>query len=210
MILVSSHRFIRVERTNIPDSIPINVPFTTFLTVVRKNESTYYGGALFWSVGVLAFSGALAVWRLDPWIILWLGIVPSILIWQFSWMASPATIVDSNILICHNCEKKVSKARLMASRESEVLGVTESTRAVKSSNPVVGLTNTGGHVGVGIGAMQSTSHVPVKLGKVKFTVSCPACGDLFSWIERREVVQWNDPSGHTSYEIPGRVEFPVP
>jgi hypothetical protein len=133
---------------------------------------------------------------------------PLIAVWLFAWHWESNRMIDPNNRICSNCETSVQTSAVVQTNSCEVLGVSESTRAITSSNPVVGVTSTGGHMGVGVGTMQSTSHVPVKLGKVKLTVSCPSCSALFSWIENREVVQWTDPSGQVSYEIPGIVTLP--
>ena len=201
------------------------MPSTTFLAVARNNEVKTNVMAV---LGILPMiwvgfnqnpPGYFGVERCDPvcvkpWFLFenesyWVCvIIASILFWKLLQALYPKTIVDRDVKLCQNCENEVSITTILNSNHWEILGVTESTRAVKSSNPVVGLTSTGGHVGVGVGTMQSTSHVPAKLGKVKFTVSCPSCGALFSWIENREVVQWTDPSGQNSFEIPGIVTLP--
>jgi hypothetical protein len=116
--------------------------------------------------------------------------------------------IDYKNRICSNCDTVVNTSAVVRTNSCKVLGVADSTRSIKSSNPVVGLTNTGGHMGVGIGAVQSTSHIPVKLGKVEFTVSCPFCEAVFSWVENREVIQWTDQEGQVSYDIPGVFELP--
>ena len=189
------------------------MPSTTFLAVVRNNEEKYYGKALVIIFVILAFTWWDGGYTTDDaryvnegfWMC---GVPTSFVIWALAQAMSPKTIVDGDVRLCQNCENEVSITTIMNSNHCEVLGVSESTRAITSSNPVVGVTSTGGHMGVGVGTMQSTSHVPVKLGKVKLTVSCPSCSALFSWIENREVVQWTDPSGQVSYEIPGIVTLP--
>ena len=188
------------------------MPSTTFLAVVRNNEEKYLiqRGALIIICGILVYTRGEGIYgafgRVNEGF--WFCGVPTSIVVLFIALLQPKTIVDGDVRLCQNCENEVSITTILNSHHWEILGVTASTRAVKSSNPVVGLTSTGGHVGVGVGTMQSTSHVPAKLGKVKFTVSCPSCGALFSWIENREVVQWTDPSGQVSYEIPGLVTLP--
>ena len=129
-------------------------------------------------------------------------------VWIYAWYWESKRVIDHHNRVCSNCETTVETSAVVQTNSCEVLGVSESTRAITSSNPVVGVTSSGGHMGVGVGTMQSTSHVPVKLGKVKLTVSCPSCSALFSWVENREIVQWTDPSGQVSYEIPGIVTLP--
>ena len=109
---------------------------------------------------------------------------------------------------CSNCEANLETSMVLKSRTDEILGVSESTKAIASNNPVVGVTSAGGHMGLGIGSVRSTSHVPVKIAKMRFSVSCPSCGGGYSWIENREVVEWSDPNGQLSYEITGAVDLP--
>ena len=133
---------------------------------------------------------------------------PIVIFWIYAWYWESKRVIDHHNRVCSNCETTVETSAVVQTNSCEVLGVSESTRAITSSNPVVGVTSSGGHMGVGAATMQSTSYVPVKLGKVKFTVSCPSCSALFSWIENREVVQWTDPSHQVTYEIPGIVTLP--
>ena len=129
-------------------------------------------------------------------------------VYIYAWYWESKRVIDHHNRVCTNCEATVQTHAILQTNTFEVMAVSESTRAITSSNPVVGVTSSGGHMGVGVGTMQSTSHVPVKLGKVKLTVSCPSCNALFSWIENREIVQWTDSSGQVSYEIPGIVTLP--
>ena len=117
-------------------------------------------------------------------------------------------MLDSKNRICSNCETKVPTNAIMQTCTFDVLGVTDSTRAITSTNAVSGVTSTGGRMGVGVGSIQSTSHVPIKMGRLKFTASCPSCKAVFSWNEDRQVTQWTSPSGQVSYEIVGRVDLP--
>ena len=117
-------------------------------------------------------------------------------------------MLDRSNCRCSNCETNFETSVVLKSINHEILGVSESTKAIASSNPVVGVTSAGGHMGVGIGSVRSTSHVPVRIGKLRFSVSCPSCEGVFSWIENREVVQWSDSNGQLSYEIPGLVDLP--
>ena len=129
----------------------------------------------------------------------------------FYWLhleITPGIMLDSNNRICSNCETKVPTYAIMQTCTFDVLGVTDSTQAITSTNAVSGVTSTGGRMGVGVGSIQSTSHVPIKMGRLKFTASCPSCKAVFSWNEDRQVTQWTNPSGQVSYEIVGRVDLP--
>ncbi len=134
--------------------------------------------------------------------------LPLIVFWIYAWFwESNSPKIDPNNRICTNCDTLVETSLVMQTHFCKVLGVTDSTRAITSSNPVVGVTSSGGNMGVGLGSMQSTSHVPVKIGKVEITVTCPLCKAVFSWIENREVIQWVDSEGQLSYEIPGSISL---
>ena len=135
-------------------------------------------------------------------------LIPLLILWIYAWYWESKRVIDHHNRVCTNCKATVQTNAVVQTNTCEVLAVSDSTRAITSSNPVVGVTSSGGHMGVGVGTMQSTSHVPVKLGRVKLTVSCPSCNAFFSWIENREIVQWTDPSGQVSYEIPGMVTLP--
>ena len=156
----------------------------------------------------------LIVWNWDlPWgsqVTIFPSIIWSALFWGMViiWVRNPEMIFDPNNRICSNCETKVPTYSIMQTCTFDVLGVTDSTRAITSTNAVSGVTSTGGHMGVGFGSIESTSHVPVKMGRLKFTASCPSCKAAYSWNEDREVTQWTNPSGQVSYEIVGRVDLP--
>ena len=135
-------------------------------------------------------------------------VFPSLIV--FAICSNPAGRLkqDSNNRICSNCETKVPTNAIMQTCTFDVLGVTDSTQAITSTNAVSGVTSTGGRMGVGVGTIQSTSHVPIKMGRLKFTASCPSCKAVFSWNEDRQVTQWTNPSGQVSYEIVGTVNLP--
>ena len=149
----------------------------------------FFGGPAFWDLcaGTVAFP-----------FLFWFFAIP----WEIERER------DRSNCRCSNCEANLETSVVLKSRTDEILGVSESTKAIASNNPVVGVTSAGGHMGLGIGSVRSTSHVPVKIAKMRFSVSCPSCGGNFSWIENREVVQWSNPDGQLSYEITGSVELP--
>ena len=149
----------------------------------------FLGGSAFWDLCVGVFAAPLWFW-----------------LFAIQWEREKER--DRSNCRCSKCEVKHETSVVLKSRTDEILGVSESTKAIASNNPVVGVTSAGGHMGLGIGSVTSTSHVPVKIAKIRFSVSCPSCGGKFSWMEKREVVQWSNPNGQLSYEITGSVELP--
>ena len=137
----------------------------------------------------------------------WFGLVCNSILWSVLFWAGVGFWPEKNRM-CRNSGTLVTISEILDTCTFEVLGVTDSTRAVTSANAVSGVTNTGGQIGVGFGSIESTSHVPIKLGRLKFTASCPSCKAIITWNEDREITQWTSPSGQVSYEVVGRVNLP--
>ena len=96
----------------------------------------------------------------------------------------------------------------MQNRTYEVLSVSDTTKTVTANNTVTGYTGSKGNFSPTVGNFQTTSYVPVKMGRVRYSASCPSCQNSFQWIEVREIEQWTDPNGNISYRIPGYIGLP--
>ena len=115
---------------------------------------------------------------------------------------------DPNNRLCLSCNEVVKISDVMRTISFEVLGVTDTTQAVTSNNAVTGLTASGGKISPTIGNIQTTSYVPIKMGRVRISTSCPSCQNTFQWVEDRQVNQWTDSNGNFSYDVLGNTILP--
>ena len=116
--------------------------------------------------------------------------------------------IPTKIRNCIQCEQDVDISEILNLMTYEVLGVSDSTQAITTNNQIVGLTSTGSRINPTLGNIQTTSHVPVKIGRVKFTTQCPSCKNQFQWINDVSLTQWTTAEGNIIHEIQGPVELP--
>ena len=115
---------------------------------------------------------------------------------------------DPNTRLCLSCNETVKISDIMQNISFEVLGVTDTTQAVTTNNTVTGLTASGGKISPTVGNIQTTSYVPIKMGRVRISSSCPSCQNTFQWVEDRQVNQWTDSNGNFTYDILGNTILP--
>ena len=92
--------------------------------------------------------------------------------------------------------------------QREITAFSESTQAVTSLNPVLGVGSAGQGASIGIGAMQSTSHIPVKLASYQCNVKCPKCGHKFYWSYNGKVRIWTSVEGVETVEDLEEISYP--
>jgi len=117
-------------------------------------------------------------------------------------------LADSSWRACRVCGTIVTEEAIMESHSCKITSTTTSVKAAKSANPIVGISSAGGNLGVVVGSVQSTSHVPVTRARLESSVRCPACSAYYSWMEEREVTEWTDSAGQLSYEYTGTISLP--
>ena len=140
---------------------------------------------------------------------LFLGIfvlIGSILMFFYGWIRDRRA--DPNNRLCSNCNEVVKISDVMQTISFEVLGVTDTTQAITTNNAVTGLTASGGKISPTVGNIQTTSYVPIKMGRVRISSSCPSCQNTFQWVEDRQVNQWTDSNGNFTYDILGNTILP--
>ena len=109
---------------------------------------------------------------------------------------------------CRSCGSVVPTKEIKKTLKRKITAFSESTQAVTSLNPVLGVGSGGQGASIGIGAMQSTSHIPVKLASYISTVKCPECGDKYSWINNGKVRIWTSVEGVETVEDLEEVFYP--
>tara|TARA_B100001559_G_scaffold257032_1_gene221298 strand:- start:344 stop:886 length:543 start_codon:yes stop_codon:yes gene_type:complete len=132
-------------------------------------------------------------------------LIGSILMFFYGWFRDRA---DPNSRLCLSCNEVVKISDVMRTISFEVLGVTDTTQAVTTNNAVTGLTASGGQISPTVGNIQTTSYVPIKMGRIRISTSCPSCQNTFQWVEDRQVNQWTDSNGNFSYDVLGNTILP--
>ena len=117
-------------------------------------------------------------------------------------------MLADGVRACRVCGTIVTEEAIMESHSCRIASTTTSVKAVKSANPIVGISSAGGNLGVAVGSVQSTSHVPVTRARLESSVRCPACSAYYSWVEEREITEWTDSAGQPSYEYAGTISLP--
>ena len=117
-----------------------------------------------------------------------------------------ASILQKNH--CYQCGSAHTKSEIKKTLNRKITAFSEGTHAVTSLNPVLGIGSGGQGASIGIGAMQSTSHTPVKLASYECSVKCPECELTYYWTSNVKVRIWTSVEGVETVEDLESVSYP--
>ena len=109
---------------------------------------------------------------------------------------------------CYRCGSAHTKSEIKKTLNRKITAFSEGTHAVTSLNPILGIGSGGQGASIGIGAMQSTSHTPVKLASYECSVKCPECEFTYYWTQNVKVRIWTSVEGVESVEDLESISYP--
>ena len=116
---------------------------------------------------------------------------------------------DENKIKCIKCKSIIKKEVLHKKSFYEILSVSDSTRAVTTRNRISGISRSNNQGSIVEGSYNSTSYVPVKIGRVRWTIQCYKCERNYVWTQEMDIKQWTDLNGKISYELSSSTSIPL-